>query len=88
MTVETFLDVFHEGIYVLLYTMAPPMLLSLGIGLLIGIFQAVTQINEQTLSSVPKIVAVFLSLVVFGGWIFQKLMDYLSDIISYYMSLI
>lgn len=88
MTIETFLDVFQEGIYVLLYTMAPSMILSLGIGLLIGIFQAVTQINEQTISFVPKILVVFLSLVFFGGWIFQKLMDYLNDVLVYYMSMI
>ncbi|HOX66065.1 MAG TPA: flagellar biosynthesis protein FliQ [Thermotogota bacterium] len=88
MTIETFLDVFMEGIYVILYTIAPTMLLSLAIGLLIGIFQAVTQINEQTISFVPKVLVVFLSLVIFGGWIFQKLMDYIADVMTYYMNLI
>ncbi len=88
MTIETFLDVFMEGIYVILFTIAPTMLLSLAVGLLIGIFQAVTQINDQTISFVPKVLVVFLSLVVFGGWIFQKLMDYMYDVITYYMSLV
>jgi len=88
MTIETFLDVFMEGIYVILFTIAPTMLLSLAVGLLIGIFQAVTQINDQTISFVPKVLVVFLSLVFFGGWIFQKLMDYMYDVITYYMSLI
>ena len=64
------------------------MLLSLAIGLLIGIFQAVTQINDQTISFVPKVLVVFLSLVIFGGWIFQKLMDYIADVMTYYMNLI
>lgn len=77
-----------EGIYVILYTIAPTMLLSLAIGLLIGIFQAVTQINDQTISFVPKVLVVFLSLVIFGGWIFQKLMDYIADVMTYYMNLI
>ncbi len=88
MTIETFLDVFMEGIYVILYTIAPTMLLSLAVGLLIGIFQAVTQINDQTISFVPKVLVVFLSLVIFGGWIYQKLIDYMYDVITYYMSLI
>lgn len=88
MTIETFLDVFMEGIYVILYTIAPTMLLSLAVGLLIGIFQAVTQINDQTISFVPKVLVVFLSLVIFGGWIFQKLMDYIADVMTYYMNLI
>jgi len=88
MTIETFLDVFMEGIYVILFTIAPTMLLSLAVGLLIGVFQAVTQINDQTISFVPKVLVVFLSLVFFGGWIFQKLMDYMYDVITYYMSLI
>lgn len=77
-----------EGIYVILYTIAPTMLLSLAVGLLIGIFQAVTQINDQTISFVPKVLVVFLSLVIFGGWIYQKLIDYMADVITYYMSLI
>ncbi|HPX96875.1 MAG TPA: flagellar biosynthetic protein FliQ [Thermotogota bacterium] len=68
--------------------MAPTMLLSLAVGLLIGIFQAVTQINDQTISFVPKVLVVFLSLVIFGGWIYQKLIDYMADVITYYMSLI
>ena len=88
MTIETFLDVFMEGIYVILYTIAPTMLLSLAVGLLIGIFQAVTQINAQTISFVPKVLVVFLSLVIFGVWIYQKLIDYMADVITYYMSLI
>ena len=88
MTIETFLDVFMEGIYVILYTIAPTMLLSMAVGLLIGIFQAVTQINDQTISFVPKVLVVFLSLVIFGGWIYQKLIDYMADVITYYMSLI
>ena len=88
MTIETFLDVFMEGIYVILFTIAPTMLLSLAVGLLIGVFQAVTQINDQTISFVPKVLVVFLSLVIFGGWIYQKLIDYMADVITYYMSLI
>ncbi|HPE69645.1 MAG TPA: flagellar biosynthesis protein FliQ [Thermotogota bacterium] len=88
MTVESFLDVIQSGIYTLLFSITPVLALSLGVGLLIGIFQAVTQINEQTLSFVPKIFVVFISLVVFGGWILNKMMDYLVEIFSYYMNLV
>jgi flagellar biosynthetic protein FliQ len=88
MTVESMLDVVREGVYTILITAAPALILALGVGLLIGIFQAVTSINEQTLTMVPKILVVFLTLAFFGGWMLENLIDYFTQIFNYYFSLI
>jgi len=88
MTVESILDVVREGVYTLLITAAPALILALGVGLMIGIFQAVTSINEQTLTMVPKILVVFLALVFFGGWMLENLIDYFTQIFNYYFTLI
>jgi len=66
----------------------PALGFALAVGVLIGVFQAVTQINEQTLTFVPKIFVVFISLVIFGGWMLQLMMDYFGNIFSYYFNLI
>ena len=57
-----------ETLYLVLLISAPALLVSLGIGLAIGLLQAVTQVQEQTLSFVPKLVGVAVALVVGGGW--------------------
>ncbi len=88
MTVESFLDVVREGIYTLLLTASPALILALTVGVMIGIFQAVTSIQEQTLTMVPKILVVFLTLVFFGGWMLQNLIDYFTQIFNYYFNLI
>ncbi len=82
------MDVVSQGIYVLLTVIAPVMLLSLLVGLVISIFQAVTQINEQTLTFVPKILVVFLTLAVTGGWIMQKIVEYAQALWTQYMAMI
>ena len=59
----------REALYLALLCSAPPILASLLVGLAVSVFQATTQIQEQTLTFVPKLVAVFLSLVIAGPWI-------------------
>ncbi|HOO32028.1 MAG TPA: flagellar biosynthesis protein FliQ [Thermotogota bacterium] len=88
MTVESMLDVVREGIYTTLITAAPALILALAVGLMIGIFQAVTSINEQTLTMVPKILVVMLTLVFLGGWMLENLIDYFVQIFNYYFTLI
>ncbi|MDI3472121.1 MAG: flagellar biosynthesis protein FliQ [Thermotogaceae bacterium] len=88
MTVETFLDAMNEGITVFLMVIAPVLLISLLVGLIISIFQTVTQINEQTVTFVSKIFAVFISLLFLGGWMLQKLVDYFYSILSSYFNMI
>jgi flagellar biosynthetic protein FliQ len=65
MGVPEVLDVAQDGILVLLLTIAPVMGIGLGVGLIIALFQALTQIQEMTLVFVPKILTVFLALLVF-----------------------
>jgi flagellar biosynthetic protein FliQ len=61
---------------------APMMGAALLIGLLISVFQALTQINEQTLTFVPKILAVFAALLLTGPWLMQSLVSYASNMFS------
>lgn len=88
MTIEVFLDVFGLGIKTLLTVILPPLLISLIVGLLISIFQAATQINEQTLTFAPRIIVLFLTLLFLGGWIIQQVIDLAREIITKYFSMI
>jgi flagellar biosynthetic protein FliQ len=72
MNAELTLRVAREGVILVLLISGGPMLASMIVGLVIGIFQATTQIQEQTLSFVPKLIAVFLSLMVLGPWMLMQ----------------
>jgi len=61
---------------------APLLLVALIIGLIISIFQAATQINEATLSFIPKLVGVFIALVVAGPWMLSVMLDYMRQVFS------
>ena len=74
------LDVMREGFTTIIITAAPPLLVSLVIGLIVSIFQTVTSIQEQTLTFVPKIVAVFLTLMLLGGWMLDKMVDFMTKL--------
>ena len=67
------INIFREAITTVLLSAAPLLIVAIVVGLIISIFQATTQINEQTLAFVPKIVAVMLSLLIFGGFIFSTI---------------
>jgi len=77
MTPETVMEIGRQAIMVLLLVSAPLMLVALLTGLIISIFQAATQINEATLSFVPKIVAIFATMVFAGPWMLEMLVDYI-----------
>lgn len=68
----------QQGLYMLLMISAPVLLTVLGVGLLVSVFQAATQINEQTLSFVPKIVAAVAVLAIAGPWMLTSLVEYLQ----------
>lgn len=80
MTPDTVLKLAEQSIYTILILSAPMLLIALGVGLLVSIFQAMTQIQEQTLAFVPKILAVFLSIIIFGPWMLTILLDYTRDL--------
>ncbi|SHE59872.1 flagellar biosynthetic protein FliQ [Thermoanaerobacter uzonensis DSM 18761] len=70
------IDIGREALTVALTIATPLLAVALGVGLLISIFQATTQIQEQTLSFVPKIVAILISLILFGPWMLTTLVNY------------
>ena len=76
------LDIASQAIYTIIVVSAPLLLVSLIIGLIISIFQTVTSIQEQTLTFVPKILAVFVGMMIFGSWILTKLTEYITDLWS------
>ncbi|MDQ6419244.1 flagellar biosynthesis protein FliQ [Paenibacillus sp. LHD-117] len=76
MSADFVIGLASEAVYTVLKASAPMLVLALVVGLLISIFQATTQIQEQTLAFVPKIVAVFIAIIVFGPWILNTVVDF------------
>jgi len=72
------INILSEAITTVILSAAPLLLVAMAVGLIISIFQATTQINEQTLAFVPKIVAVLLSLLLFGGFIFSTVGGFIT----------
>ena len=82
MTEGQVLDIAREALYNVIICSAPILLISLVIGLIISIFQTVTSIQEQTLTFVPKILAVFVGIIIFGSWILNNLTGFMNDLWS------
>ena len=82
MTEGQVLDVAKEAIYTIIICSAPMLIISLVVGLIISIFQTVTSIQEQTLTFVPKIIAVFVGLMIFGSWILTNLTEFVTTLWS------
>ena len=76
MTVEIVLDVLREAFLRILATSGPALLIGMLVGLVISIFQATTQIQEQTLSFVPKLLAIFLTLILAGNFMLNLLLNF------------
>ncbi|MCD8510267.1 MAG: flagellar biosynthesis protein FliQ [Bacillus sp. (in: Bacteria)] len=80
MTPDTVIKLAEQSIYTIIMVAAPMLLIALGVGLLVSVFQAMTQIQEQTLAFVPKIIAVFISIVLFGPWMLTRLLDFTRNL--------
>lgn len=78
MTPGTVMEIGRQAIEVTLLMAAPALISALVVGLIISIFQAATQINESTLQFVPKLVAMFIVLLLAGPWMLQYLIDYIQ----------
>lgn len=76
------LDIARDAIYTIIITSAPILLVSLVVGLVVSIFQTVTSIQEQTLTFVPKIIAVFLAMMLLGSWMLNKMTGFMTDLWS------
>ncbi len=82
MTPETVMAIAQRALEITLLLSAPLLLTALVTGLLVSAFQAATQINEMTLSFIPKLLAVSLALVVAGPWMLKQLVSYTHELIA------
>lgn len=76
------IDIARQALYVIIKASAPMLLTSLVIGLIVSIIQTVTSIQEQTLTFVPKLIAVFLVIMLCGGWILNTIGEYTIELFS------
>jgi flagellar biosynthetic protein FliQ len=88
MNADTVLDITRQAMVMILLLSMPILLTALAVGLLIGMFQAATQINEMTLSFIPKLFAVVLAILLAGPWMLHLLMDYTLNLFHRIPSLI
>lgn len=76
------MDAAREALWITALLAAPPLLVALGVGLVVGIFQAATQVNESTLSFIPKLLAMGLTFVVAGPWMLGLLTDWTARVFA------
>ncbi len=76
MTPDTIIDLSQQALYLIAMISAPMLLSALAIGLLIGMFQAATSINEQTLSFIPKLMVLLVSILIAGPWMLNLLLSF------------
>lgn len=80
MDTNAIVEILREGIWVVIKMAGPMLVLSMVVGVFVAIFQAVTQIHEQTLGFILKITVIILVLLIAGGWMGQNLLDYAGRI--------
>jgi len=76
------IDIARQTLWLIIKVSAPMLLASLVVGLIISIFQTVTSIQEQTLTFVPKLIAIFLIIMLFGSWIMTEIKDFTIELIT------
>jgi len=88
MSTGVVIDIAREALWLIIKCSAPLLLVSLVVGLVISIFQTVTSIQEQTLTFVPKILSIFITLIICGGWIMDNIVSFMQRLFesfSYYV---
>jgi len=80
MTVEFITDLANRALWITLLISAPILGLGLAVGVAVSIFQAVTQIQEMTLTFIPKIIAIFIAILIFGKWMMLILLNFTSNL--------
>jgi len=81
-TVDVITDIARDALFLIIKASAPVLLVSLIVGLIVSIFQTATSIQEQTLTFVPKIISIFLALMLMGNWLLTQLTNYMTDLWS------
>ena len=82
MTIDDVVQICSRALYVICITAAPVLLVSLIVGLTVSIFQTVTSIQEQTLTFVPKVLAIFTSIILLGHWMLNNMVEYMVKLWS------
>lgn len=82
MSVETVTSIASEALFLIIKTAAPVLLVSLVVGLIVSIFQTVTSIQEQTLTFVPKVLAIFITLMILGHWMLNGMAGFMQSLWS------
>ena len=82
MTIDEVVQICSRALYVICITATPVLLVSLVVGLVVSIFQTVTSIQEQTLTFVPKILAIFAAIIVLGHWMLNNMVEYMIGLWS------
>ena len=82
MTADIVIDIARNALFTIIQCSLPMLLVSLVIGLLVSVFQTVTSIQEQTLTSVPKMLGIFLIIMLAGGWILNNIVNYMVELYS------
>ncbi len=82
MTTEDVIMISRDALFIIIKTAAPVLLVSLIVGLVVSIFQTVTSIQEQTLTYIPKILGVFLAIMLLGHWMLNNMTDFMEELWS------
>ncbi|MBP3753412.1 MAG: flagellar biosynthesis protein FliQ [Lachnospiraceae bacterium] len=82
MTSEAAVEMIRDGLFLILKCALPILLVSMVIGLVVSILQTITSIQEQTLTVVPKIIGIFLTLMFLGNWMMTNIVDYTTKLWS------
>lgn len=80
MTIDNVVDIARATLWLIIKVSAPMLLVSLIVGLIISIFQTITSINEQTLTFLPKLLAIFAVLILAGSWIMNNLVYFTTEL--------
>ncbi len=82
MGIDEVVQIVNRALYTVCITAAPVLLISLVVGLVVSIFQTVTSIQEQTLTFIPKILAIFVALIFLGHWMLNTMVEYINALWS------
>jgi flagellar biosynthesis protein FliQ len=82
MTQQTVIDLVQRGLFTIMLVAAPPLIIGLTVGVMVSVFQTITSIQEPTLAFVPKIVAVLLSIIIFGPFMLTTLQEYMLELFN------
>lgn len=83
MTEQVIIDIFTQTLVLIIKVSAPMLLVSLVVGLIVSILQTITSIQEQTLTFVPKLLAIFLTLMLAGNWILTSLKEFVIELFQF-----